>query len=266
MRRGFSLVELSIVLVILGLLTGGILAGQSLIRGAELRSVSTEAGRYTTVLYTFRDKYFAAPGDFTQATEFWGSAGGDGRSVDTACASPSDPTGTCNGNGDGIITSYTRGGELTHLWHQLTLAGLIEGKFRAGKAAATVVTPGTYSPLSKVGGSSYWFILPYGDFAGSTSEFAGSSGNMLLLDNASTTASWAYEAAQGPLLPEEAWNIDTKMDDGQPAIGKVFGYKGTTAFPCTSRANQAVAAADASATYNLSSNVKSCSLFLRNII
>ncbi|PZP83692.1 MAG: type II secretion system protein, partial [Azospirillum brasilense] len=57
--HGFSLVELSIVLVILGLLTGGILGGQSLIRAAELRTISTDANRYITAAQTFRDKYFA---------------------------------------------------------------------------------------------------------------------------------------------------------------------------------------------------------------
>ncbi|MFM9890490.1 MAG: type II secretion system protein, partial [Rickettsiales bacterium] len=74
LRYGFSLVELSIVLVILGLLTGGILSGQSLIRAAELRSVSTEYNRYVTAVQTFRDKYFALPGDMTNAQSFWGSS------------------------------------------------------------------------------------------------------------------------------------------------------------------------------------------------
>ncbi len=55
MKNGFSLVELSIVLVILGLPTGGILAGQSLIRAAELRSVSTEYNRFVTATQSFRD-------------------------------------------------------------------------------------------------------------------------------------------------------------------------------------------------------------------
>ena len=72
MRAAFSLVELSIVLVILGLLTGGILTGQNLIRAAELRSVVTEFQTYQTAVMTFRDKYFALPGDMTNATDFWG--------------------------------------------------------------------------------------------------------------------------------------------------------------------------------------------------
>lgn len=68
----FSLVELSIVLVILGLLVGGVVAGQSLIRAAELRSVSTDYQRFLTATLTFRDKYFALPGDFTMASRVWG--------------------------------------------------------------------------------------------------------------------------------------------------------------------------------------------------
>ncbi|MFZ4541879.1 MAG: type II secretion system protein [Rickettsiales bacterium] len=56
-HHAFSLVELSIVLVILGLLVGGILSGQALIRASELRSVSTEQQRYFTAIQTFRDKY-----------------------------------------------------------------------------------------------------------------------------------------------------------------------------------------------------------------
>ena len=52
MRSAFSLVELSIVLVILGLLTGGILTGQSLIRAAELRSVTSQMQQYRVAVYT----------------------------------------------------------------------------------------------------------------------------------------------------------------------------------------------------------------------
>ena len=59
LRQGFSLVELSIVLVILGLLVGGVLSGQSLIRASELRKYTTSADKYKTAILSFRDKYFA---------------------------------------------------------------------------------------------------------------------------------------------------------------------------------------------------------------
>lgn len=67
-RNAFSLVELSIVLVILGLLVGGILAGQSLIRASELRAVTSEQARIVTAIQAFRDKYFALPGDMRNAS------------------------------------------------------------------------------------------------------------------------------------------------------------------------------------------------------
>jgi len=71
MKNGFSLVELSIVLVIVGLLVGGVLTGKSLIRAADLRSVSTDYEGYRTATSAFRDKYFGLPGDITNASSFW---------------------------------------------------------------------------------------------------------------------------------------------------------------------------------------------------
>ena len=64
-KQAFSLVELSIVLVILGLLAGGVLSGQALIRAAELRSVTADYQRYTAAIMVFRDKYFSFPSLFT---------------------------------------------------------------------------------------------------------------------------------------------------------------------------------------------------------
>jgi prepilin-type N-terminal cleavage/methylation domain-containing protein len=64
----FSLVELSIVLVILGLLVGGVLSGQSLIRAAALRSVTNDYSRYSAAVNTFKDKYFPAPATAPVAT------------------------------------------------------------------------------------------------------------------------------------------------------------------------------------------------------
>ena len=102
-RQAFSLVELSIVLVILGLLTGGILTGQNLIRAAELRSVTTQFQAFHTASMTFRDKYFAMPGDMRNATDFWGSAGGSGTIGDGCEAAAGSGTQTCNGDNDGMI-------------------------------------------------------------------------------------------------------------------------------------------------------------------
>ena len=93
-NKGFTLVELSIVLVILGLLVGGVLSGQSLIRAAELRSITAQQQRFVTSINAFRDKYFALPGDMTNAQSFWGVANA---TPSTCYSTAGTGTQTCNG-------------------------------------------------------------------------------------------------------------------------------------------------------------------------
>ncbi len=253
MNRGFSLVELSIVLVILGLLTGGILAGQSLIRASELRSISTEVNRYITATQSFRDKYFALPGDMNNATKFWTSAGGTGS--DGACQAASGSTSTtCSGDGNGyvVITNGSTVMESYHYWQHLAFAGLIEGAY-SGQAGVTI---GRDVPASKIGGATYRIQGSAGTTLGDAFGFGGDYGNAVFFYNASGSGS--------PLKPEESWNIDTKMDDGMPGSGKVYAVKGNgTTVICTTGDNLAPPA-DANATYVLSRTNKDCQLiFLR---
>ena len=154
-RSAFSLVELSIVLVILGLLAGGVLSGQSLIRAAEMRGVATDAQRYATALNSFRDKYFSLPGDMSNATQFWHFAGttstpGCITNWGAAEAAP----GACDGNGDGVISAASAGnttGESFQAWKHLALAGLIEGMYsgKSGASASDYIV-GTNAPTSKI--------------------------------------------------------------------------------------------------------------------
>ncbi len=241
MRRGFSLVELSIVLVILGLLTGGILAGQSLIRAAEIRSVSTDFTRYQTAIFTFRDKYMALPGDFRKATDFWLIRGGDGSNV--ACHQTlNTPAGTCNGDGNGridMITGDASNGERFSSWQHMAYAGLIEGSFTGASTSATAEgrSTGINIPKLKIG-STTGMVLAYvaGPQTISTEYFNGPY----------STNALHMSGGGAQLKPEEAWNIDTKMDDGKPGTGSMFVYKasGTWGPGCadgdTTAANYAV--------------------------
>jgi prepilin-type N-terminal cleavage/methylation domain-containing protein len=217
---GFSLIELAIVLVILGLLVGGIMTGQSLIRAAELRSVTTESNRYFAAIQTFRDKYFALPGDMTNATAFWGK---DTTST-SACASASGTAatpGTCNGNGNGWIGSNIF--ENYRSWQHLALAGLIEGSYSGlvdPAAWTTPPTPGIAVPKSKLN-NAYWLLAQLSQNSAVNGELGYSDlpdvrYNWLLVSGVNST----YWTGGSLLKPEEAWNIDTKMDDGLPGTGK----------------------------------------------
>lgn len=234
-ESGFSLVELSIVLVILGLLTGGILAGQSLIRAAELRAVSTEYSRYNAAINSFRDKYFALPGDMPTAVKFWtAQAGGTADGTDAACAAldvntPSTTQATCNGNGDGRVSSYGNtafapimGYEVYRFWQHLANAGLIEGSYTGvlnttfGDYSGIATSLGRNVPRSKVNNAGWLFV--YWGNSTYAPALPSNYGHVMTFG-----APWIHEYTFGPVIkPEEAWNIDTKMDDGRPATGNVM--------------------------------------------
>lgn len=227
-RDGFSLVELSLVLVILGLLVGGVLTGQNLIRAAELRSVTTEFQKYQTAVMTFRDRYMALPGDMRNATDFWGAM------TNCGAASPSGTgTQTCSGNGDGRInqpSAASQTGEMFAVWRHLANAGLIEGSYSgiAGSLGTSHSIPGTNVPASKLSNAG-WTTLWVGErISSDTLWFEGSYGNPVWIGfpGGGTTVNPAFTA-------EEAWNIDSKMDDGLPESGKIrprkdFAGTGTT--------------------------------------
>ena len=231
MRHGFSLVELSIVLVILGLLTGGILAGQSLIRASELRAISTEYNRWVTATNSFRDKYFALPADMTNATKFWQSAPSCPGTAGTG-------TQTCDGNGNGMIdigpTANAYSENFT-FWQHLANAGLIEGSY-TGIAGAGVGFSATTdnSPRSKMN-PGLWFAWNWNQtFTGNAAVFDGT-----YRDNMLQIGGFAAGGSPGtPLLkPEEAWNIDTKLDDGRPGYGTMRERRWDDCTDATSSAN-----------------------------
>lgn len=209
-RSAFSLVELSIVLVILGLLTGGILAGQSLIRASELRSVSTDFGKYTTAIGAFRDKYMGIPGDITNTNNFANM--------------------TEQGNGDGLVTASTSAGanEVYFFWENLAGAGMIEGTYSSAAFSTSSSSAGTTNPRAKLANTA-WNIGGIGSVATDgasktmataisyTNMFAANYGNAFTMGGGTN----AY-APSGVLKPEEAWNIDTKLDDGRPNQGAVL--------------------------------------------
>jgi len=254
-KCAFSLLELSIVLVIIGLIAGGIVSGANMIRAAEVRAVITETQRYMTSVNTFRDKYLGVPGDLKNAEAFWGSM------TNCGAASPSGTgTQTCNGDGDGIVepaAAALQTGENFGIWQHLSNAGLIEGVYSgiAGTLNTNHALLGENQPESKLSGAGW--ALSYWDNSAGTSgiTYSFNYGNQLgfAAVNSSTGA-----PNQPVLTPPEAWSIDKKVDDGRPAYGKVIARN---YIPCTTSTTYN----DFDKEYELDSDDKACTLIVRNM-
>lgn len=114
-QSGFTLVEIAIVLVIIGLLLGGVLKGQEMIENAKIKSIVNDMKAVQAAYNGYIDRYKAIPGDELGATMLargW--------------------TGTAVGNGNGVLAvtgaqTFTNGGESPAFWRALRASGLISG-------------------------------------------------------------------------------------------------------------------------------------------
>ncbi len=113
-QKGFTLIEIAIVLVIIGLLLGGVLKGQELINTARVRALNNTVDGVTAAWFSFQDRYRAFPGDYNQAT----------------VNLPGAPT---DGDGNGLVDLDT---ERPNVWTHLAAAGYITGTFDEGAVAA----------------------------------------------------------------------------------------------------------------------------------
>lgn len=260
---GFSLVELSIVLVILGLLVGGVLSGQALIRASELRKITTTQDRYRTAIMTFRDKYSALPSDMTNATAFWGAK------TATSCTNNSGAplnaaTGTCDGNGDGFIYNTTGGNDEYHrVWEQLSRAGLIEGSYAYLSSAGLTESQALGVEFPAVGVDRAGVIFSYIGVINSVSmsppSIHGSTGHFLTIGAPSIYSSNLNE---GIVRPDEAFSMDTKIDDGRPGTGLLFAhYDSSRPDVLTTRCVTSFSSPNAN--YNLTFTNKGCTLLFR---
>ena len=117
-QGGFTLVEIAIVLVIIGLLLGGVLKGQELITQAKIKNIANDFNGISAAIYGYQDRYKSFPGDDNRAANETGTAGRWG-------------TNTANGDANGQVgsdfSSATDTEESRIFWQHLRLAGFVAG-------------------------------------------------------------------------------------------------------------------------------------------
>ena len=135
-QAGFTLVEIAIVLVIIGLLLGGVLKGQELINQAKIKNVANDFNGLTAAIYSYQDRYKRLPGDDPGQTRW--SVGGSTLTVTT-------DSGDGDSKVDGKYQSTTDTDESRKFWLNLRLAGFISGE-------TNTIANGSAQPINAAGG------------------------------------------------------------------------------------------------------------------
>lgn len=182
-QAGFTLIEIAIVLVIIGLLLGGVLKGQELIQSARVRNLISVQDGIKAAFFGFQDRFRAFPGDYSLATTNINGA-------------------TVNGNGNGRIENNAACGgaagcqaqENIGVWDQLSHAGFINGTYTFAAAMSDATNPKN----------------PYGIYLD------------LIYDNTYGLANspTKHNLKTGGQIPIEIIaEVDRKIDDGMPYTG-----------------------------------------------
>jgi prepilin-type N-terminal cleavage/methylation domain-containing protein len=219
-NNGFTLIELAVVLVIIGLIVGGIMTGQSLLKASKLRQQITQFESYKQAVSTFEDLYGGIPGDITNATELFGATGvtnGNGNRLVEVSAAMGSISNNCADN------SYFDA-ERAQFFVQLHRAKLSEQSF---DGSATLGNGYPRTALNKNGGmiaSGPWSW----DFGNSQylNTSALISNNLYIAAIVSQPSEFGVNGSNhdddiGIFTPTEASEIDRKMDDGVPSSGLI---------------------------------------------
>jgi len=196
-QAGFTLVEIAIVLVIIGLLLGGILKGQEMITQARIKNQINDFNGVTAAHFSYVDRYRSVPGDDLGAMARWGGAGGQ---IPALVAGAADGNGQIDLPAGTAYNSAVPGDETRMFWWHLRIAGFIQGPTAAP-------AQGTQNPTNAFGGI-------VGAQSGAGAATLGLSGLIVCSNN----------------VPDKvAIAVDTQMDDQSSLTGSIRALPNTAA-------------------------------------
>ena len=242
-RNGFTLIELSIVLVIISLIIGGVVGGKSLLETARINKQIAQLIEIKTAVHAFELEYDALPGDFDEAEEYWQggvteSGNGNGiiqhdGGVNLDMTDPTD-AGYVNASYDDDFA-----GEFLHFFVHLSLAGILPGNY----TNTTDPTNSSFAmPLMKLNPAARLMVGGMLNSSGETTpdingltHLTDVNIHLKVCDLSELPHVGRSDNGCGVMNARHALRIDRKIDDGSPLAGQFLSYRarasGTNTWP-----------------------------------
>jgi prepilin-type N-terminal cleavage/methylation domain-containing protein len=242
-QRGFTLVETSMVLVMISFLLSSMAFGISLVKNAQLRTIVFDFRTLDSAVKAFQLQYNYLPGDIPQATTIWPNAttlGGDGNNQINYASLSAAPL------------------EDTYVFQHLVLAGTLPGSYSGGVAGSRIQR-GVNSMASKIENGAYELIYPLLASV-YTSVYNIGPGNVVQYGAIDNIGSGGGQSSGGIFNAKDAYNIDLKMDDGVASTGNLVTLR-SAAMMATSTCVTGAQSVTTGVNYLQNDTAVSCRLF-----